>query len=180
MLPLEFKLEREGKGLIDSEKVDAIFYNLMDDIADEAERVFIQHIPFQSGRTLNALEKGDINKHPGFYSVSIGIRPIENVEPGEDPEYPLFVHEGTGIFAKDGNRGLILPKGFGQGEVGDDLFSNEPGNVIAFQKGGDGELVFTRYVKGQQPQSYLDDVHREMERYLAFKRTELKVLLSRV
>lgn len=142
--------------------IDLVIREFMHDIAEFAFESFARHIPFDSGRTLNALSEGRVNKTPWGYTVDVGVEPVSTVRDGESPLYPLFVHEGTGIFRSDGKGKMIYP---------------EHGNVMAFEK-STGETVFTRWVRGQAPQPYSEIVDEETNEYIRGREKILAATLS--
>lgn len=157
---LQFEFDDEDFfGFLDEPKADLIIREWLHDIANFAEDAFARHIPFKSGRTLRALSKGRVNKTPYGYTIDIGIHPIFGLKYGEDPEYPRYVHEGTGIHY-DGS--AIVPLN---------------GNVMAFEKLGEG-TVFTRFVEGQKPQPYIDDVEREIQAEIIIRKADLALMLN--
>jgi hypothetical protein len=159
-LTFEFDNEEDFGGFMDNAKADLIIREWVHGIADFAEDAFYRHTPYSSGRMLNAITQGRVNKTPYGYTVNIGIAPIFGLKYGESPEYPRFVEEGTGIFGPRGK--AIMPQN---------------GNVMAFEKLGEG-TVFTRWVEGQKPQSFMDDIEDEVGAEIVLKKAELAIILD--
>jgi hypothetical protein len=149
-------------GFLDDAKADLIIRDWLHEIADFAEDSYYRHVPYASGRTLAAINKSRVNKTPYGYTVEVGIGPIFGLHYGESPEYPVFVDQGTGIFGPEGESGLITPQN---------------GNVIAFEKLGEG-TIFTRFVEGQEAQNYSEKIHEEVDAEIVIKKAELAVMLS--
>lgn len=146
-----------------SVKADALVRAWMHEVADFIEDLFVQKVPYQTGRTLHAVRQGRINKTSYGYSMEVGVGQIFGLKYGESPNYPLFVHEGTGIFRDGaGESGLVTPS---------------HGNVMAFEKLGEG-TVFTRWVEGQPAQPYLEEITAETDAHLVMKKRELAAALS--
>lgn len=147
-------------------KAEALVRAWMHEIGDFVEDLFVQKVPYASGRTLHAVRQGRINKTPYGYTMEVGVGQIFGLKYDESPDYPLFVHEGTGIFANraDGSSdaGLITP---------------QHGNVIAFEKLGEG-TVYTKWVQGQRAQPYLDEITEESDAYITVKKAELAAALN--
>lgn len=161
MLDISWEFDDEDLfGFLDEPKADLIIRQWLHDIADFAEDSFYRHVPYATGRTLAAISESRVNKTPYGFTVEVGIGQIFGLHYGEDPEYPKYVHEGTGIY---GPRGMpIMPTN---------------GNVIAFDKLGEG-TIFTRWVEGQRPQPYIDDVEREVQAEIILKKADLALMLS--
>lgn len=162
---ITYTVEQEGySGKGNAVKADLIIRGFVEDFASFAEDSFIKHVPYASGRTLNAIHKGKVEKTPFGYQAEVGVKSIFGLREGESPDYPLFVHEGTGLWADGGTGSAITPLN---------------GNVIAFEKLGEG-TVFTRWVSGQAPQPYLEDVEEEVSEYIFKKKRELAAILSKL
>lgn len=170
MYVLDIEIQNDFEGQVDQQKADAFYRDFMEDIAEEAYKLFVEHIPLgPTGRTLAALSKGDVNKHPGgLWTVSVGVGHVP-VGEDEDEDYPLFVHEGTGIFKQGVGRSRDA-----QNEA---IIYPEHGNVMVFEKKGEG-TIFTRWVEGQKPQPYLDTVDRELQPYLQLQKRRLAAIMS--
>jgi hypothetical protein len=159
---LEFEYTFDENEHPDDLRVELVLRNFMHDIADFARDSFYKHVPQgDSLRTLESVEEGRVNKTPYGFEVEIGITPIEEVEEGESPYYPLFVHEGTGLFSDDPH--WIVPT---------------HGNVMVFERGGD--VIFTRQTTGQPAQPYLDTVEEETHVYIELKKQEVARLIQQL
>ncbi len=119
----------------------------VEDAADVAYRSFQRHAPVGlTGRTHEAIFKTRATiSETGGYEASAGVSEVEGAS---DPRYPLYVHEGTGIF----------------GPSKAPIFATH-GNVMVFEKEGEG-AVFTRWVQGQEAQPYLQDVADDVQRWI--------------
>jgi hypothetical protein len=147
--------------------LDIVIRGLLDDIADFAKGRFEAHVPQgPTLRTLEAVNRSRVNKFPFGYEVEAGVGEIEPRDAHESPEYPLFAHEGTGLFNKE-NPHWIVPL---------------HGNVMVFEayQGGNatGNLVFTRNVEGQEAQPYLDTVESETQAYVQLKKRTVAALIN--
>lgn len=147
-------------GFLDNVKADVIIRNWVHGIADFAQDSFYRHVPYASGRMLHAVSQGRVNKTPYGYTVNIGIQPVFGLKYGEDPEYPRYVEEGTGLWGPDGAK-----------------YTPTNGNVMAFEKLGEG-TVFTRFVEGQKPQRFMEVIEDEVRGEIVLKKAELAILLS--
>ena len=103
--------------------------------AEEAGSYMGTHVPYHSGGLYRAINVGSVQYRPGgaggggSYEVHVGVD--ESMAP-----YAEFVIEGTGIFNRENPTNGIYPAN---------------GNVMAFQKNGEG-TIFTRWTRGQEPQ----------------------------
>jgi hypothetical protein len=85
MFPIELEIDFEKMDR-DPLKTDQLYRHFLREIADRAESLFIQHIPFgETGRTLAALEKGDVERHATHYSVEVGVTPIPEASLNKRP-----------------------------------------------------------------------------------------------
>lgn len=84
-----------------------------------------------------------------------GVRPGMTIG-GRDPMYPLYVHEGTGLYRRS-DAGLFGPR--------DVIRPNRPGGVLRFEKRGEGPK-YRKWVRGQKPQPFV---------YYAYQMTKLYV-----
>lgn len=140
----------------------------VEDAADYAAGALERHVP--KGETLgllNAVMKTNAERAapPFDYEAFAGIGEVEGefstradlfASPNAR-KYPLYVLHGTGVFA-DPPRPLIRAT---------------HGNVMAFHKRG--EVVFTKWVKGQPPNNFLEKAAEETNLYIERKKAELVV-----
>lgn len=182
--------------VIDEKELNLSIKDLLDDVADFAETSLKAHVPFYSGRMHDAIERDRVQRivHQGdiAYKVNIGIGAIPPTQ-GESPEskrlqYPIFVLRGTGEF---GPTGLPIRSGGNLAGNVKDIFESlevsnliqgpkqaSHGNVMAFEEGG--ETVFTRRVKGQKPNDFLDRAIDETNEYIERKKLPFKLRVAAV
>lgn len=157
-IPFGVRVEASGKGA----EVELLLRDFVEDVAQKAAASFRRKVPI--GDTFRTWESVGINgpfkTATGQWRATAGVGPIEKLKPGESPNYPIFVHEGTGLFRKN-NPGLIYP---------------QHGNVMVFEV--DGQTIFTRYTQGQPAQPYIQEVQEETERYMRLKKRELAALIN--
>jgi hypothetical protein len=140
------------------------------DIADYALHSAQKHIP--KGETLRSLEALEVlgperGATKGSWVANVGLGEVESLgDEHESPIYPVFVHEGTGLFANQ----ETYEGRYGGGESG--LIRPANGNIMVFEKEGEGS-VFTRHVEGQLPQPWSEDVHRETDEYVRLRKRVL-------
>jgi hypothetical protein len=163
---MEFQIYESDFTFADRIKAEVIFREFMEDVADVAVKSFQRHVPFDSGRTWEAISASPVNKTPYGYTVSVGIEPIVDLMSGESEIYPVFVHEGTGMFSDDPH--WIVP---------------QHGNVMVFDVYDAAEesgwrTVVTRNTEGQEAQPYLDTVEGEVNAYIRLKKREVARLLN--
>jgi len=184
MLEVQFEFERPkigGKGsrAVNAE-MDAAIIAFLDDMADFAEEAYKRHVPV--GDTLGlyeAIYRDRVKKKGRFFRVDVGIHRVTDLEPGSDPDYPLFVDQGTGVWGPEHD--LIYP---------------QHGNVLVFEvsssewvipnrrsgdklfDSGPGQTVFTRFVEGQKPQHFSEKVEEETDARFRIKKRELGKILS--
>lgn len=175
MFDLEWNISNiKGQG---EAHIEIIVRDWLDDIAHFAEMSFERHVPFKTGRMAAAVREGVVNKHPWGWSVSIGIDPVDEVDPGESPNYPKFVEEGTGIFGN--NHDVIKPQ---HGNVM--VFSVTKKKFPGFTKNPNARelaegVIFTRHVQGQPAQHYLEDTYQEVKAVIRLRKRELARRISR-
>lgn len=154
-----FGLELEVHVSENKTQGDLLIREWLEDVAQFMYDSFTKWIPVSSGATLAALEKGNVNKTIYGYSVEVGVgrvfKPRSFIYEFNEPNYPLFVHEGTGIYGERGGR----------------IYASH-GNVMAFEKEGEG-TVFTRWVEGQHPQPYSEAVEEETDAYIELHKHDL-------
>lgn len=164
MLELEFNEEWWGGN---HAKIKAILHDFMDDVADFAIKSLQRNVPLgDTGRTFEHIHRGNVERTAYGYKVEIGILPIELLKSGESADYPVFVHEGTGMFSDDPH--WIVP---------------QHGNVMVFEvddgtMSGGGRTIFTRNVEGQEAQPYMDTVEKETSAYIRLKKREIAALIN--
>lgn len=146
----------------DPVQVDLLMREFMGDVRDKVIELFQEHVPRESGRTYDAISAGDINKTAFGYSVQVGIESIQELKAGESEYYPLFVHEGTGLFSDRPH--WIQPL---------------HGNVMTFENKKTGDYIITRNTQGQEAQPYLDTVEERADHYLTLKKRELAAIINR-
>lgn len=165
MLEIEFNEDWWGGN---HAKTRALLHDFMDDVADFAIRSLRKHVPVDTGRTYDHIHRGNVEKTPYGYKVEVGILPIEMLKKGESPDYPVFVHEGTGLFGEE--RHWIVPQ---HGNIMVFDVDGGPGNID-----NGGHTVFTRNVEGQPAQPYMDTVTAETSDYIRLKKRELAAILN--
>lgn len=168
MLELQIFEEKMDSGALDWAEMEVAFRDFMSDIGSYMASRLRHHVPLgATWRTFRNIYEDDVEKTPYGYSVDVGIHPIEDVQQGESPIYPLFVHEGTGMFSD--NPHWIVP---------------QHGNVMVFEdlrhgiEGGPSSIVFTRSVEGQEAQPYMDIVEEETGVYVELKKRELAAIIN--
>ncbi len=159
---IELELDLPQFKNTDSVEAQIAIRDFMNDIADYTQQSFQREVPYSSGRMFDHITESRVNKTPFGYTVSIGIEPISELVGGEDEDYPLYVLHGTG-----------------EKREGGEAFEAEHGNVMAFYK-DTGETVFTRYVKGQEPNDFLGRVEDDVNAYIRVKKRELGQELSKL
>ncbi len=152
-------------------KFQALIKEWAEDVAEFAESAFQFEQPVgNTGRMLSATSSTRATRIAGTtfgYEASAGISEIDETR-GNDPEeglYPLYVLKGTGIYGPHAD--LYGTKGYLPAH----------GNVMVFEKLGEGP-IFTRYVKGQEPNPFFDIVIRETKAYAKVKLRELKAIVK--
>lgn len=158
-------------------RIEIIVRDWLDDIAGFAKESFQENVPFKTGRLFEAISEGRVDKHPWGWSVSIGIEPIEELKPGESPEYPLFVSEGTGLF---GERGQLITAQHGNVMVFSVEDKAEPGftKLAPSKKELEQGVIFTRNVEGQEPQPFIEETYQEVNWYIRVRKRELAARIS--
>jgi len=154
-------------------EVEILLKEFMDDIADFTEEQFRDNVPIgaspEGGRTQEHIS-GNVEKTKYGFALSVGVEPISTLKPGEDPQYPIYVHGGTGHFNPF--------------EPHDILPAN--GNImqyITYSSGpffGPGDVIKTRFTKGQEAQPYLDRISREVNAYIRVKKRELSAKIVNI
>jgi hypothetical protein len=145
---------------------------IVNDIVDFAYDSFQRNVPIgDTYRTYEAVYKthaiaGSI---AGIEEASAGVNKTVPTHAGESPEYPLFVHRGTGIFGPHRSP-IVSPKGNVM------RFNIGAGNPY-FMKQGDPGNIFRLQVKGQKPQPYLEDVVRETRLYIERQKSKFTRML---
>lgn len=155
------------KGQSDA-RVEVIVREWLDDIAGFAVDSFRNHVPVQSGELLESIEEGRVDKHPYGWSVSISV-----TSPHAD-----WVYEGTGLFGPKhqiitAEHGNVLV--FSIGEKHDPVFTK---GKVGKKEMAEG-VIFTKKMKGQRPNPFLDEVHKDVDQYVRGKKRELAARLSR-
>lgn len=160
-----FEYEQDKSSLTDRKLTAAmslLVKQFVKQVADFALDSSRKHIP--QGNTLRSLEALEIDGphrgvDPGSWIANVGVGEITPKDQHESPDYPIFVHQGTGLFHEDESKaGLIT--------------AAQPGNVMVFEKLGEG-TVFTRTVEGQLPQPWSEDVDRETNEYVRLHKRAL-------
>lgn len=163
-------------------EIDTAIKIFLEDMAIFAEEAFKRHVPI--GDTLgiyDAIYRDRVKKKGDFFDVSVGIHRVEPVEPGVDPDYPLFVDEGTGVWGPEHD--LIFPQ---HGNVlvfevssTDLVIPNRRSGGNLFDR-GPGQTVFTRYIEGQKPQHFSEKVDEETAARFRIKKRELGAVLGKI
>jgi hypothetical protein len=117
--------------------------------AHEAGAYMATHVPFHSGQLYNAINVGPVTYMPGGAGGGGRYEVLVGVDRDRAP-HAEFVIEGTGLYNREN------PK--------NGIYSNTPGGVMAFEKFG--EMVFTRYTRGQHPQREWFEDAQELARDL--------------
>lgn len=141
-------------------EIDAAIIAFLEDVAKFVEHDFHRQVPRgETNRLFGAVNRSRVEKSPKGFKVEIGIKPIPPSKPGESPQYPLFVDQGTGLFGERHN--IITPT---------------HGNVMVFEY--KGRTIFTRFVEGQKGQHFSDIVYTDSKAYFKVKKHELARILS--
>jgi hypothetical protein len=184
----EIQIERErprvsgqGSRSVQAE-IDTTIREFLEEMAIFAEEAFRAHVPV--GDTLgiyDAIYRDRVKKKGDFFNVEVGIGPVEPVPPGVDPNYPLYVDQGTGLWGPEHD--LIYPQ---HGNVlvftvssSDWVIPNRRSGGNLFDR-GPGQEVFTRYIEGQKPQHFSEKVDEETEAFFKIKKRELAQILSKI
>lgn len=163
---------------IDRAVLDGLYRDFMKDIGRVGAAALREVVPFEIStqeHMINYIDAGEVDKHSWGYSIDVGILPIEGAP---DPEYPKYVDQGTGIYnlrASGGN--FRIARGSRKGSFASPasaLITSSSGNVMVFEKEGEG-TIFTRWVKGQRPQNFSDQVERKMEQYIKLRKQKLRI-----
>ena len=89
-------------------------------------------------------------------TARFGVQPVRNPGRGS-PLYPIFVHEGTGLFGR--LHRMITPK---RSPVMVFPGGGKPWPVLVGRTG----IVMKRYVRGQRPQPYMTHAYEEAKVYV--------------
>lgn len=179
MLELQFKTSH-FKGESANARTELIVRDFLDDIANFAKTAYEKNVPIKTGRMLAAISESRVDKHPWGWSVTIGIDRIGEVKPGESPEYPAMVSRGTGIFNREGGGGPITVH-HGNVMVFSIADKKYPGFTKIPNKRELAEgVIFTRSVKGQQPNFFQEKTSQEVIEYIRVKKKELARRLGAV
>jgi hypothetical protein len=189
---IQVLVDEEDFSIVDEKKFDALARHMMDDIGDFAVKSFLKHTPFDPDAEYHMnehIDKGDVNKFPGGYSIEVGITPVEEAAAfGADPEYPRLVDEGSGNLSgltRSGVGTQVREKSSGQ--FGSNLekltaraspIFSPAGNIMAFEKRG--EVVFTRWIKPQVGQFFSDLVFKESNNYITRRKQEFRLELKAI
>lgn len=161
MFQIEVDENTKVKGQLQNERLGMLFREFVEDLADFAKGSFQRHVPIgDTFRTFEAVNSTRAVKRPFGYEASAGVGRVPTLG-RESSQYPLFVHRGTGIFNRDGGTPIYPTHG----------------NVLVFHNKA-GEKIFTRWVKGQVPQPYLEEVRAETNAYYEAKKHELKAIVK--
>ena len=140
------------------------------DLLDEARRVGQQsaeiYAPERTRRLKRKLESTPANREPtGALEARVGVGEIHELPGGRSGParegqslYPLFVHEGTGLFGA--HHRLIRPR-----------------RAKAMRFVGRTGLVYAKTVKGQRPQPYMAEAFEDVN---AFVRARLEATVDEI
>lgn len=137
---MSVRFEIEGQKELDAylatfpDRARAEMRDLVEDLGEHAEGWMRLYAPHQQGPA-----GGSLHRQIKSTQANDTGRNIQSVAGVTDrgSRHPLYVLEGTGLYAEGGSR--ITP--------------NKPGGVLTFQKHGEPRR-FKRSVKGQRPQQY--------------------------
>lgn len=146
-------------------KIEAIIRDELEDVASHATRFLRERVPYHRGNLYESIHEGHVDKHNWGWSITVGMDPA--------PHYAEVVHEGRGNLGTLTNWHNIR------------VIRLEDKEIPAFTKAFPSKreiaegVVFTRRIKAQPPNPYLDDTHREVDNYLRIKKREIARRISR-
>jgi hypothetical protein len=199
---ISFELEREidfadtwldeNRTRLNKTVTNRILKEFIEDVAERAKQSMTFWVPEQSGDMMKHIDINMPNVRGGVWDweASVGIRPIVGAD---DPNYPLYVLRGTGIFkgrGVEGGGGTFGPGNATFGPSGNfpalpsqtrqGVIKPANGNVMSFLKPDSGERVVTRFVRGQQAEDFLSPVAEDVNDYIRDHRPALVAKLKTV